>query len=161
MRKAEIVLAGFVFITVILIFFGSRNFPDLEMTSGGSPAFYPRVLAGAFAAIAALLLLESILKLQSGDGTTSFSFPGRRRGGSLLLVMFLLLVTPYMMTFLGFLPTSFIILIVFMLRLRDKPVTVHWTLAAILLSAGVIAIVYVVFQSIAKVPLPRGLLFGS
>ena len=161
MRKAEMILAGSVLIAVILIFFGSRNFPELELRMGGSPAFYPRIIAVAFAATAALLLLKSILRPQGGDETSSFSFPGKRRGGSLLLVMLLLLITPYIMTFLGFLPTSFIILTVLMLRLRDKPVTVHWTLTTILLSAGVIAIVYVVFQSIAKVPLPRGLLFGS
>lgn len=122
---------------------------------------FPCLLAGAFAVVAVLLLLGSIVGSYSREKTSSFILPEKRSLLSVVVILLLLLATPYIMGFLGFLLTAFFFLAVLLLRLRDKPLTIRSALTTILLSAGVTGVVYAVFWWGAKVPLPVGVLLGA
>ncbi len=133
------------------ILISTTAFPDVEWNRGGSPGFYPRILAILLTIFAASMVWKS------RRSPTIAVFPHRRRaiylisciGGSVLMPLVL-------MPLLGFRIAAFMFMYPVMLAGRStRP-----TRRDLLLTAGVAVlvttIIYVAFVYLARVRLPRG-----
>lgn len=159
MKKAEVAVSVSIFIVSVYIFLVSKDYPKIILELGGSPGFYPRVLAGAFSLLGLLLLLRSFRESKGPKEQPSSTLPREKRYLILLVAIVLLLVMPLVMVFFGFLSTSFFFLLVLMVILQTRPMKIrHWVFIT-LLSAFIVAAIYAVFQFGGKISLPVGKLW--
>ena len=155
--KGEVLVAIFIFLVSGLVFYLSRGYPELGLSGGGSPAFYPRVLAIVFTILAVLLMFKAWRR----KTTSRLLLMEKKKVLSSLSILLLLLVTPYLLRILGFLLYTFLVLVVSMLILKGSSLTVPSVLLTILLSVGITGITYAAFWWGVRIPLPTGILFGG
>ncbi len=156
MKKAEVAVSGSIFIVSAYIFLASKDYPKIILELGGSPGFYPRILAGGLSLLGFLLLLRSLKEPKGLKEPFSFALRMNKSFLILPLAIVFLLAMPLGMVFFGFLPTSFFFLLVLMVISQTEPMKIrHWVIIP-LLSALIVAVIYVVFQLGCKVPLPVG-----
>lgn len=153
-RKVETVAAVIFYLLCIFIYGTSLAFPDTEWRFGGSPAFYPRILALLLFIFATALLWEGRTK------PVKFIVPDKSRILLQIISVVLLLAMPtLMLEYLGFRISATLFLFVIMLGLLD------WRLdkkrLAVLIASAVITmyVIYVAFGIFANVRLPEGVLF--
>ena len=158
-RKVEALVALGMLLVAGFVFYASRGFPELDLARGGSPAAYPRLLAGVFGVSAILLLLESRGREKVGE----FIFPDKRKLLDLFFIILFLAVTPYMLMILGFPLTAFLLLIIFMFKFSDpdRRWTARRMLTVTLVSVAITFVVYAVFWWVARILFPRGILWGG
>ena len=131
----------------VLVIWGTLELQPVPGQAFGS-AFFPRILGGA-------LICTGIVQTTMRDGAPFASLPGwlRGRGGiSAAAVVAAVLAWLFLAERLGFLLTTGGLMIALALVLGARP------LAAILTGAGMAAVFHLIFSSLLRVPLPRGLI---
>ena len=149
MRVSNTVIGLGTIIFSIWVLLYARSFPKLEQGYPG-PSLFPMVLAVLFIFAGIILIVQD---LHSGARKLKFDISDLTRvhliniGLTLVAVLFYIFVSDI----LGFLITSFIILMVLMKRLR---VSTAWSF---IMACGVTFSIYILFAKILLVPLPWGL----
>ena len=140
-------LALIIFAIAVISYAGT--FPTLEDRYPG-PSLFPIVLAVLFIFAGIILTVQGI---RSGEKTLKFDTSDLTRPQliNLLLVLAAILFYIFLSDFLGFLITSFIVLLALMKRLR---VSNRWGL---IMACGITLMIYMLFHKMLLVPLPWGL----
>lgn len=154
LKNANTVLAAVGLIMSVLIFYATRNYPQAPLEFGGSPGFYPRVLAVFLGGLSVAVMIEGFVR------PLRISLPTGTNLLRLLVAIGLLALAPVMLVWFGFRVMGILIALGTMTLLSDWQ---ELTPKAFILFA-LIAIVstfalFFVFENIARVPLPRGRLF--
>ena len=149
MRVSNTVIGLGTIIFSIWVLLYASNFPKLEQGYPG-PSLFPMVLAVLFIFAGIVLIVQD---LRSGAKKLKFDISDLSRvhliniGLTLAAILFYIFVSDV----LGFLITSFIILLILMKRLRVS------TLWSFIMACGVTFSIYTLFAKILLVPLPWGL----
>lgn len=152
--KNKEVVGGLIFCAVSLyLFYEISTFPTTaERYRSLGPDVFPNVIAGSLLVLSIILFIQGLLKKQSPILSFKFLCLGSLRMFSIvaLLIVFMLVIES-----IGFIAwgLAFMALVQFILGER-RPATIA------LLSVTVIAVVYVVFAVLLRVPLPKGILFS-
>jgi putative tricarboxylic transport membrane protein len=109
------------------------------------PGFLPFGLAVILMALALALILKS------RTGEKSSPFWPRRTWVRPLLGVIIFLLYAFVLGYLGFIPTTFLFLIVWMWVIER----IRWV-TLLTISVGVTAVLYFIFQYFLEVPLPAG-----
>lgn len=156
--KVKMDLPGTIFFLLLAgyILFTANTFPKLDWKLGGSPAFYPRILA-------VLLIIFSVgMYVKSRKYPKSSVFPGPRKGFYMLFCFTACLVMPvFLLPLLGFRISSFIFMFIILLISRGGEILRVSDYLKLALSSFLISgIVYGAFTHLARVRLPLGSLTG-
>lgn len=149
MRVSNTVIGISTIVFGIWVLLYARNFPKLEQGYPG-PSLFPMVLAVLFIFAGIILIVQDF---RSGTKKLKFDISNLSRvhlmniGLTLAAIVFYIFISE----FLGFLITSFLILLILMKRLM---VSTAWSL---IMACGVTFSIYILFAKILLVPLPWGL----
>jgi hypothetical protein len=153
-KNANTVLAALGLIVSVVIFVVTRAYPYAPIAIGGSPGFYPRVLAVFLALLSLSVFVEGWIR------RVRVPFPTGTNLVRLLGVIGLLALTPMMFEWLGFRIMGIIVTLGAMLLLSDWRNLDARRLAVLVVTAvGATLALYFIFESVARVPLPRGRVF--
>ena len=149
MRVSNTAIGVGLILFAIAVLFNTRTFPTLDNGYPG-PALFPNVLAVLFIAAGITLAFKG---LRRGERFFKFDVSDITRNGliNILLVLGAIVFYILLSDFLGFLITSFIVLLGLMQRLNVSTV---WSLT---MSAAVTLAIYGLFAKILLVALPWGL----
>jgi hypothetical protein len=140
--------------TSALVFYATRAYPDAPLALGGPPGFYPRVLAVLLALLSIAVFVEGLLR------SSSVTFPTGADLVRLLGLLALLALTPLMLEWLGFRVMGVAVALGTMLLLSDlRKLDPKRFALLVIVAVAVTFALYFVFESVARVPLPRGRLF--
>jgi len=148
--KADIVAAIFLLLFSFFVFWISRSFPSSKTGIGVST--FPKLLAGALIIFSIIIIIQAIKN-------SSFSkkepiFKEFKKGHKLIIaVIFLLIVYIQMLEALGFILSSFLLLMILMFIFGERRKTI---LLVVPLLFSVI--LYLVFSKMAMVFLPEGII---
>lgn len=148
-------VAAMVFVLLgVFIFLGSRPFPDLPWRFGGSPAFFPRILSML------LFLLAPAMVWEARRRPAGSVLPPRGKRVVMMFVLLCLYIMPtVLLPYLGFPLAAFLFLLAVMLALLGWRVNYKQALELAGIALLMTAIIYVSFSYLAKVRLPKGVLF--
>ncbi len=161
MRRDAVITAFFCFLLGGFVMYDTASYPDVSGQGfGRGPAFYPRVLAGALLCFGLLSLIRALRNPRRIDPAASGaakSSPapeyGNIAGLMLLSIGFTLLVKP-----IGFFAAGFLLSFALARLIRGVTHT-RRIVSDLLFSAGVILLVYVIFELFIGIRLPRAMLF--
>ncbi len=149
MKKYDIVLSLILMALSGAMFFSAGKLPEVEGAIGAGA--WPRFLSVVLFLLAVLLLIPALLNRSSGENPFDVRSPGFRRvliGAGILAAYCILL------KFLGFMIASaFMIPGIMRLMGEKRP----WMLAV--LTAAVLAAIYVIFAVMLRLPMLQGSLF--
>lgn len=147
----DVPVAIAVMLVVGYIVISTAAYPDLEWSRGGSPAFYPRILAVLLTIFAAAMVWKS-------RRSPTFATLPRGSHAALLLgtIGGSLLMPLVLMPVLGFRISAFLFMYPVMLAGRGGRPTRRELLVTAAIAVLVTAIIYVAFVHLARVRLPRG-----
>ncbi len=143
----------FLYLLAIFVFVSARSFPHVEWRHGGSPGFYPEIL------VVLLVIFATIMVWFGLKNPLEPVAVSNKKIIIMLFVAVLLLLTPMLFRFFGFLITSVVIVFLLALAFQEWKVNVRRIVESILASLVGTGLIYIVFQYGAKVVLPRGTLF--
>jgi len=153
-KNANTVLAALGLIVSVVIFVVTRAYPYAPIAIGGSPGFYPRVLAVFLALLSISVFVEGWIR------RVRVTFPTKTNLVRLLGLIGLLALTPLVFEWLGFRIMGIIVALGTMLLLSDWRNLDARRLAVLVVTAiGATLALYFIFESVARVPLPRGRVF--
>lgn len=145
MRIANLISSLMVLALAGAVFTMTLSFPDLQGSETG-PAFFPRLLSGLLGILGIVLLFQSLRDRSSKpDGPLL----------GVIMVIALMFVYLLLFTWIGFLISTPIVVLAFLLYVKVK----KWS-SLIALPAGVTLFIYLLFVKFLGVPLPIGELFG-
>lgn len=139
---------------VAAVFWASWDYPYVPWDMGGPPGFYPRFLAALLGVLCLAVLLEARRR------PAPVALPSRRDAGTMAAIVGLLLVSPWLLEWLGFRIAGTLFLLATMLLLADRRARSARSVA-VLTGVAVVAtlVLHLVFERAARTPLPRGVLF--
>ena len=146
MKKYNFILTGLIVLFGIFVLILSKDFPEGFRGSGLGPGFFPIVIVVIMLVLAGLNLLEAF---RMKDKSISFSL------STIRLPLFLIssvVVYTALFSVLGFILDSLIFLFASMTFLKVK-----W-LKALIVAVAVTLVLYLIFRTILRIPLPRGIL---
>ena len=148
--KIDIGMATALILFSVLVFVLSSGYP---IPKSGLPVnAFPRILAGIMLVLSGALIVTAV----RNRATRPLCFKGFTKGPKLIMVVTGILIGYILiLKYMGFLLSSMLFMMM-MLRLfgeRRKGVL-------ILLPAGFVAALYIIFQKLAMVPLPKGIMQG-
>ncbi len=153
-KTAETVAAVFLYLLCIYIYGFSYGFPDTEWRFGGSPAFYPRILALLLFIFATALIWEG--KKRPGK----FIIPEKSRiFVQVVAVIFLFAMPIFLLKYLGFRIPTTLFLFVLMLGLLGWRVEKKRLVYLLATSVLTMLLIYIAFAVFANVSLPEGVWF--
>jgi hypothetical protein len=155
--KVKMDLPGAIFFLLLggYIFLAAENFPDIGWKMGGSPAFYPRILAFLMMVFTAAMYGKSRKAPKTAD------FPGPRTASYMLICLAACLIMPLvLLPALGFRISAFIFMFLLMLANRGKIRRPAEALKLAGYSLLVSGIIYGAFTHLARVRLPLGRITG-
>jgi hypothetical protein len=142
-----------------LIVVDTLHYPDVQGQGfGQGPAFYPQLLAGILIFLGALILVkEWVFK-----GTEIAEQPRAKPSVKYIPVVLLIalsIVLIFMMKYLGFFVSSFVLitLTVFLIR---RPTNIRFMGQDLMFSLGMTALVYIVFEIFVGIELPKAIFWG-
>jgi putative tricarboxylic transport membrane protein len=118
-----------------------------------SSSFYPKIGTGLLAFFSILLILNDILRVKSDIGSQKTK-PELKQRLNLFAGIFLCFTYTFLMNPMGFLLSTFLLLISLMFLMGQRNFKFILPLAA---SFNIL--IYYVFAKILQIPLPKGLLF--
>jgi putative tricarboxylic transport membrane protein len=118
-----------------------------------SSSFFPKIGTGLLAFFSVLLILNDILKVKTDIGSQKTK-PEFKQRLNLFAGIFLCFVYTFLMNPMGFLISTFLLLISLMYLMGHRKFKFIMPLAA-----GFTVFIYYVFAKILQIPLPKGLLF--
>jgi hypothetical protein len=149
--NAEIICALALLITVAGIFYFSRDYPVMPGQFSGSPAFWPRLVAAVLAVMAVIMLIAGIVK------PLKVTWPNRGNLAKLVVVVTVAYASRWTLEWLGFVPSTALLMLVCMLVLAEKQnLTFKSVLGMACVSLGISYFLYFVLAHLASIPLPRG-----
>jgi hypothetical protein len=152
--NANTVLAVLGLIVSVAIFVVTEAYPYAPIAIGGAPGFYPRVLAGFLALLSIAVFVEGWIR------RVRVPFPTGANLVRLLGLVGLLALTPLMFEWLGFRIMGIVVTLGAMLLLSDWRSLDARKLAVLGVTAVAATLaLYFIFESVARVPLPRGRVF--
>ena len=146
------------------IFIDTSGYPSVQTQGFGyGPAFYPRVLAGVLIGLGMLVLFQD---WRHGTGPHRLSEdragaparPVRVMYRSVAVFLFLCVVSIMAMEYIGFLVSGFFLVFVSTLLIRAS-FTVREVALTFLYCAGMMGLVYVVFNVFVGVQMPGSVFF--
>ena len=149
MRFNDVVIGIAAIIAGIVIFIHVQSFPS---QAGGrpGPALFPAILAVLLVVIGAVLVAQG---RRSGEPLCQIPSDLDARGvGNIILTLGSIVFYVLASEFLGFLLTSFIVMVAMMLMLKARAVI------AMPVAASTTLCIYAIFNKMLMVPLPRGIL---
>ena len=153
-KNANTALAAVGLIVSVTIFVVTRSYPYAPIAIGGSPGFYPRMLAVFLALLSMAVFVEGWIR------RVRVGFPTGANLARLLGLVGLLALTPLMFEWLGFRIMGIVVALGTMLLLSDWRSLDARKLAVLAVTAVAATLaLYFIFESIARVPLPRGRVF--
>lgn len=150
MRVNDAVIGMLVIILGISVYIHVQSFP-FQGDGHPGPSLFPSVLAILFCVVGVILIYQGVKSKQ-----VMFAIiPGLTAKGIGNIVVTLIAILFYVFTSekLGFLLTSFIIMLSLMFILKAKPI--H----ALPVAVGMTLFIYCVFNKILLVPLPQGIIY--
>lgn len=150
-------LTFLVLVVAFSVFMLWMSYSISHFESVSSPGFFPMVCSAALVITGVMSLLKTAkarLELQPGESVVQLFV---RRLAPPQLVMFTVLIVAYMLLLeiIGFLVASYLFLLLSMQVLGSKRIGLN-----LLVSAGVLAAIFIVFQTAFSVVLPQGSLVG-
>ncbi|NQT57720.1 MAG: tripartite tricarboxylate transporter TctB family protein [Bacteroidetes bacterium] len=160
MKKKDLV-AGIVFLSfAIILYANASTYPVKE---GGSvvlsPGFYPKLLAVLMGGLSVLSLFTTLKKWNSEEDCPAKEKRPlfKTRGGKLfLLTIFLLILYPFTLEFLGFATSAFLFIFVLIAALTEDFKSHIFATTGI--SILITLVMYLVFKVVLQIPFPHGLL---
>lgn len=153
-KNANTVLAVLGLIVSVVIFVVTRAYPYAPIEIGGAPGLYPRVLAVFLAVLSLAVFVEGWLH------PVPVRFPTGANLARLLGLIGLLALAPFLFEWLGFRIMGIVVTLGTMLLLSDWRSLDARRLAVLVVTAvGATLALYFIFESVARVPLPRGRIF--
>ena len=160
MRKNNFILIGCLAGFIGLVFFFMRGLPYGEHTVGYGPAFYPTLLLGLLGLLTLVLLLQTLKspkdvkeEKKEDEQKKAFGiFDVSFRNFGFFLVLFLFYAITLNIT--GFIINSLLFLFIAMKYLKAS------LKQAVFVSVIVVAVIFVMFRIVLRVPLPSGILEG-
>ncbi len=144
MRKGNIVVSIIMLILGGFVLYTTSSFPQVNGNVVG-PEFFPRIIAIGLLILGGILLIQNTI-IKSEDKELKFFKKDNMKS---YLVMLITLVYLIAMSFVGFVISSIIYLIILMIMygIENK-------IKAVINSVVIVGIVYVVFNNLLSVPLP-------
>lgn len=149
MKIAEIITSVLFFIVAGLVFYLSRGF-NVGDSVAFSPAFWPRLLASMLFILSAIFLIQTLIKHK--DEFYRFEKKALSR---VVRMCFLLGVFSVVLVFFGFFISSLVLVPLAMLILGERRIPLILTI-----SVAVPVFVYVIFELILNLQLPKGYFFN-
>lgn len=152
--NAEVICALALLIVAAGIFYFSRDYPTMPGQFSGSPAFWPRLVALVLAVLAVIMLIFGIVK------PLKVTWPDRGNIAKLTIVVAAVYGSRWTLEWLGFIPSTTLLMFVCMLVLAGKEdCTFKSTVIMAGASLGISYFLYFVLAHLARIPLPRGTWF--
>jgi len=153
LRNKETLLASVLLIFGVVFFVAVARFPDTAMRYRAiSPSFFPNLLAGA------MVVLSVFLGVEGWRGAPARIFDIKAEPRDVVravLLVGILIAFLFLLKVLGFAITAFIFTGSVQLLLGEKRI-----LRVALFSLTVTALLYIVFVTLLRVPLPYGAIFS-
>lgn len=151
--RVEIVVAFFLCLLAIYIFYETSGYSDIAWDRGGPPGFYPRILA------IFLIILASFLIWEGFKRPARPSFPSTNRFVTFIVILALLIIFPKLLLLSGFMIGAFVFLFLIMTGLQGWKLDLSKLIKTFFSAAIVTFILLFIFMHFAKVPLPQGIFF--
>lgn len=150
LRNKATFLGTLLLIGALLYLYRVSQFPSTQAMRSIGPAFFPNIVGGAFAFLSVLLILEG----RRSAPAPVFEGKAQRTNVYRAVVMVaLLVVVSFSLEFLGFVIVSFLFTLVTQLLLGERN-----ALKAALIALAVTVVLYGLFITLLRIPLPRGLI---
>jgi vacuolar-type H+-ATPase subunit I/STV1 len=167
-KRDSIITLIFCLIVGGYVIMACQGFPEAQDSQGfgQGPGFYPQVLGWSLIILGVLTLIYGLKTArelgpygESIEKEPSDAKGASPRYGLVLAALVLSLADIVIMHYLGFFVAGFVLVLamVMMIRPPHSLKTVVWDLV---FSAGMVAVVYLVFEAFIKIQLPRAALFG-
>ena len=160
-KRGSVEVFLFSVVTGGVVFYDTLGYPTVQGQGfGQGPAFYPQVLAAALIVLGSLVLIQGFIqgplsKQYEADHPTAGPRP---RHGLVYSVFALAVASILAMKYTGFFIGGFVLAAATVFLIR-RPRTVRAGFFDLIFSAGIITLVYLVFEVFIKVQLPRSILF--
>jgi hypothetical protein len=144
-----------------LVFIDTLRYPEVQGQGfGQGPGFYPQVLGGALILLGILSILLDLVHNFSAEVSTEASpfTPEGKRYAPVVLLLALSIVLISLMKYLGFFVAGFLLTSLTVLIIR-RPVELKHLGLDLLFSAGIIVLVYLVFEVFVGIQLPSSIFF--
>ncbi len=152
--RAQSVAALVFFAISIYVFVLSESYPNVPWRAGGSPGFYPQILAGMLFLLSIPLLIEGLRV--PGEPI----LPDRSKWVLYLYIVgCLILMVTVFLPYLGFRLGAALFLFLTMWGIQGWPRTGKRLLTLAFFAVVIMLVVYAAFGMVANVRLPRGVLF--
>lgn len=146
----------------VLVFIDTLRYPNVQGQGfGQGPGFYPQVLGGALVLLGILSILHDLFQTVSAEDSIepSSSTRSEKRYMPVVLVMVLSIGLISLMKYLGFFVAGFLLTFLTVLVIR-RPIGLRRVLLDLFFSAGIIVLVYLVFEVFVGIQLPSSVFFN-
>jgi len=152
MGKIDIICGLLTGAVALLFYIGTLSFP--KMSIGINPKVYPLVIIFATFALSAVLIIQGVVKMQSGKGPAGKTLPRGKTAWYLLALALGMVVYALTLEGVGYIiVTPFLVALTMYFFGERKPFRI------ILVSVLVSIVLYWVFRSVFRVPLPRSIIW--
>jgi len=147
LKRADRIVAAILIFISIFVLIETSKFPKYELRGIKlpGPTFFPNLLAIFLLMAAAYLIINSFMNKKSERVKTNISVWGI---GNIILLILLIISFTYIVDYLGFLSSLFLITFVMFLKLKVN------LIKAIIHSAIITFLIFLIFQELFRVPLP-------
>ena len=151
-KKYDIGAGVFFLILSILAYWEIYDLVPVLPSGDYGPELFPKIISIGMGLCAIILIIQGVtMKPEKNEVVIDFSQPGVRRA---LKLMGIVIVFGALIYFLGFLPAAAVMTATTVYLLGERR-----TKYIILITAGIVVGVFVIFSLILKVNLPGGILF--
>ena len=139
-----------------LILFDTAHYPEVQGQGfGQGPGFYPQLLAGILIFLGTLIFFKEWVSRGTETAVSSKAKPSVRYL-SVVLLNVLSFVLIFLMTYLGFFVSGFLLIILTVFLIR-RPANMKLMAQDLLFSLGMIVLVYLVFEIFVGIELPNSI----
>lgn len=154
-KSLDLVLAACCIVLAVTMFWGSRDYPDLPWSVGGSPKFFPQVLSVVLAALAVGVMIEAWRR------ATPFTRPRPETVLRMAAGLAAFAVAPWLLDIVGFRLAAILIgLSVMVVMTGSANLTRRNVAIMIVVAVGTSVTLHFAFEGLAGRRLPDGILFG-
>jgi len=156
LKKEDLISAVFCLLVGAFVLYDSKDFPKpIGDVYGGGPAFYPRLLAMVLIFLGIFLFLKLIFRSQKSFlHASEYVQVGRRKLTLVFLIFVSSIFLTYLIKYLGFYLASsfFIIGSMIMIKpiLKKKDLLIY-----LIITVGILFSIYIIFELLFYVQLPR------
>ncbi|HLO12920.1 MAG TPA: tripartite tricarboxylate transporter TctB family protein [Pseudoneobacillus sp.] len=149
-RTANLCISIMLIVVAVLTINVAATFPSLEGTDVGA-AYFPKMLSFILIGLSILLFIQSLREPKSEQSDSSSQTNNWKKT---FLGIVGTIVYTFIFHYIGFYIATILFLFAMMWMLGFKKIVV-----SIILSIGITLFIYVVFEMLLQVPIPKGVLF--